>query len=80
LPRRDGRRFGRIGARQAQVQPIFVTIDPARDSIGRLGPYVAHSGHAYLLDDRGRVRAAFGQNVTVREMTGAVTRLLDETT
>jgi len=104
----------------AAMQPVFVTLDPARDSLDRLAPYVAafdsrfvgvtgsdaqiaeaaaryrvfsekrvtnsapdysldHSAQIYLLDGDGRVRATFGESVTVPNMIVTVRRLLAET-
>lgn len=104
----------------APLQPVFVTLDPERDTLDRLVPYVGaydarfvavtgsaaqisdaavhyhvysqkrvidsslgysidHSGQIYLLDGDGRVRATFGENVTVPAMVGAVRQLLAET-
>lgn len=104
----------------AALQPVFVTLDPTRDSLDRLAPYVAafdprfvgvtgsdaqiadtaaryrvfsekrltnsasgysldHSGQIYLLDGDGRVRATFGESVTVPDMIATVRRLLAET-
>ena len=31
-----------LGAQSGQVQPLFVTVDPARDTAERLGDYVSH--------------------------------------
>lgn len=105
----------------APLRPVFVTLDPARDSVARLAPYVAafdarfvgvtgsaaqiadaaaryrvyseqrpadasgnygiaHSGQIYLLDGDGRVRATFGESVTVAAMVATVRRLLAEMT
>jgi protein SCO1 len=104
----------------APLRPVFITLDPARDSLDRLAPYVAafdsrfvamtgteaqiadaaaryrvysekqaaqsahgysidHSGQIYLLDADGRVRATFGESVTVPAMVAAVRQLLVQT-
>lgn len=101
------------------LRGVFVTLDPAHDSIDRLAPFVAafdaqfvgltgtdaqingtaaryrvyrktgpadatgnygivHSGQIYLLDGDGRVRATFGESVTVEAMVATVRRLLAE--
>lgn len=103
----------------AAVQPVFVTLDPARDTVDRLAPYVAafdprfiaatgsaaeiaavaaqfhvyhathvdeasatysidHSAQIYLVDALGRVRATFGESVTVPKMIATVRQLLTE--
>jgi protein SCO1/2 len=105
---------------EAPLQPVFVTLDPERDTLGRLAPYVGafdarfvavtgsaaeisdaaaryhvysekrmvdsplgysidHSGQIYLLDGDGRVRATFGESVTVPAMVTTVRQLLAET-
>jgi protein SCO1/2 len=101
------------------IQPVFVTLDPQRDTLERLAPYlaffdariigltgtddqvaalagryhvyaervaldsaldyaIAHSGQIYLLDGAGRVRATFGESVTVPAMVAVITRLREE--
>lgn len=108
-----------------RIQPVFVTLDPDRDTLERIAPYVgyfdsdfvgmtgtdaqiaaaasgyqvfyqkevmssaadaselgysiSHSSQIYLLDEDGRVRATFGQSVTVPAMIETVSRLLEET-
>lgn len=106
-----------LGADATQVQPIFVSLDPERDSIDVIGKYVAqfhpsivgmtgnqreleevtarfkvyaekiagrngepyslaHSGHIYLLDRQGRVRAMFGEGEPVANMVHSLRRVL----
>ncbi len=101
------------------VQALFVTVDPRRDTVDVLRPYLAyfhrdligmsgtseqvqqvselfkvyseiqpldselgytvsHSDHIYLLDQQGRVRGTFGNNIAVDRMASVVQRLLDE--
>ncbi|MCB1686302.1 MAG: SCO family protein [Pseudomonadales bacterium] len=101
------------------IQPLFVTLDPQRDTLDRLQPYmnffgadflgltgteaeiaqasaaykvfyekqtleseldysISHSSHIYLLDTRGRVRATFGEGITVPRMIDSVRLLLAE--
>ncbi len=103
----------------AAIRVLFVTIDPDRDTLERLTPYVsyfgagfvgltgnhaaiesamasynvyaerqplesalgytiAHSAQIYLLDDEGRVRATFGESVSVPSMVDTVRALLAE--
>lgn len=45
---------------------------------GSGGYTINHSSHIYLIDARGRVRATFGENVPVQNMTDAVLQLLAE--
>lgn len=102
------------------IQPLFVTLDPERDTLERLQPYmtffgsdfigltgseeeiarasagfkvfyerqpleselgytISHSSHIYLLDTRGRVRATFGEGITVAQMIERVQTLQAET-
>ena len=104
----------------APLQPVFVTLDPERDTLDLLAPYVGaydarfvaltgsaaeisdaashyhvysekrmvdsplgysidHSAQIYLLDGDGRVRATFGESVTVPAMVTTVRQLLAET-
>ena len=37
-----------LGPDAAEVQPLFVTIDPTRDTPERLGPYLAHFGPGFI--------------------------------
>ncbi len=102
-----------------ELRPLFVTLDPERDPLDRIAPYlaffderfvgmsgpqpridevsaqfrvyakkevldseleytIAHSAHIYLIDRLGRVRATFGESVTVAQMVDGVERLLAE--
>lgn len=108
-----------LGADAARVQPIFVSLDPERDSIDVIAKYVAqfhpsivgmtgdereladvaakfkvysekvagrndepyslaHSGHIYLLDGDGRVRATFGESEPVANITHGLRRALTD--
>lgn len=102
------------------IRPLFVTLDPQRDTLERLQPYmnffgddfigltgseadiarasagfkvfyekqslaselgyaISHSSHIYLLDTRGRVRATFGEGISVPRMVERVQTLRAET-
>jgi protein SCO1 len=106
-----------LGPEAAHVQPIFISLDPERDTIDVLSKYVAqfhpaivgmtggeselaevtarfrvyseriagsngepyslaHSGHIYLLDRDGRVRATFSESESIANIAHAVRRVL----
>lgn len=111
--------FAELGAEAVKVQPLFVSLDPERDSIDVLRSYVAqfhpaiigmtgteqelanvtgrfkvyaekvagengasyslaHSGHIYVLDHDGRVRAMFSESESIANMVHTLRRVLTD--
>jgi cytochrome oxidase Cu insertion factor (SCO1/SenC/PrrC family) len=70
-----------LGPLADRVAPLFITVDPVRDTPGRLAgaDLVSHSTFLYLMDPMdpsGKLTALFSQDVTPEKLTAALrTRL-----